>query len=94
VLAGKSTSVAMAVKVKVASSAIDLFPIAPSTGATLTSLTVTVIVSQSLKAPSLTQTSKVYSSGPWASLGVQLKAPAAVIAAPSGTSPARLNTKV
>jgi len=88
VLAGTSKSVAMAVNVNAVSSAIDLFPIAPSTGATLTSLTVTVICSssQSTGEPlSQTFTVKVYSPGPWASVGVQLKRPLVeLIEAPVG----------
>jgi len=78
VFAGISSSVAVAVKVKGTNSSMFLFPITPSTGATLTSFTVTVICSssQSTGEPlSQTLTLKVYSPGPWASVGVQLKRP-------------------
>jgi len=70
--------VAVAVKVSRANSATDLSPISANTGATLTSFTVTVICSssQSTGEPlSQTLTLKVYSPGPWASVGVQLKRP-------------------
>ena len=58
-------------------------------GGWLTSFTVTVMLSQSLSVPSLTQTSKVCVPGPWSSAGVQVKAPEfESIAAPAGTNPA------
>ena len=50
VLAGRSASVAVAVNVSRLPSLTDLLPIAASTGATLTSLTVMLIVSKSLSA--------------------------------------------
>ncbi len=60
-LAGRSLSVAVAVKVNISlPSLTDLFPIPSRTGAEpLTSLTVTVIVSESVVAPSLTLIVKV-----------------------------------
>ncbi len=71
-----------------------------STGAMLTSVTVTVTVSVSRtvvpapSGPSPTTTSKVCVPGPWASVGVQAKAPvSASIVAPAG-SPASPNTSV
>ena len=36
----------------------------------------------------------MYTPGPWASVGVQLKAPPAVIDAPVGTSPARPSARL
>ena len=59
VLAGESLSAALAVKVMGVPSDPLVFPMSASTGAVLTSFTVTVMVSQSLTRPSLTQTSKV-----------------------------------
>ncbi len=59
VLAGRSASVALASKVMSVPSSPDWLPIAARTGATLTSLTVTWIVSLSLRVPSLTTTSNV-----------------------------------
>ena len=53
------------------------------TGATLTSATVTVIVWKSVRTPSETTTSKVYGRVP-GSVGVQVKAPAGVMLAPTG----------
>ena len=49
VWAGRSWSVAVAVNASVACSSTVLSPIAPSTGATFTSLTVIVIVSASVR---------------------------------------------
>src|SRR4030067_505119 len=94
VWAGMSWSEAVAVKDNSNSSLTVLLPMAASTGATLTSLTVTVMVSQTGSAtPSLTQTSKVYSPGPCNSVGVQVKSPPAVMAAPLG-APTRLKVRV
>ena len=59
VLAGRSASAAVAVNVISVSSSPDFAPIAARTGATLTSLTVTVIVSESVVVPSETTTSNV-----------------------------------
>src|SRR5436190_484516 len=65
-----------------------------STGATLTSATVSLIVALSLSDPSLTTTSKVYTPGPCASVGVQVKTPVvASMLAPVG-APLKLNVKV
>ncbi len=94
VLAGKSASVAVAVKLSAVSSATVLSPIAPRTGATLTSPIVTVIVSHTVNVPSLTQTSNVYVPGPCASVGVQVNAPVAgSMLAPVG-APTRLKVRV
>jgi len=58
--AGTSASLAEAVKdIGSSSFTSDSYSKGSRTGATFTSFTVTVMVSQSLKAPSLTQTSKV-----------------------------------
>ena len=59
---GKSESVAVAVKFNVSNSTTDWLPILAKTGAVLTSFTVTVILSLSVKFPvpsSVTITSKV-----------------------------------
>ncbi len=81
--AGRLASVALAVNVSSAPSSTVLSPIAPSSGATFISVTVTVIVSESVAVPSLTTT--VMSCGPVCpAVGVQLKAPPAVIVAPAG----------
>ena len=86
-----SASVANAVNVSTTYIWTVCAPIVASTGATFTSLTVTMIVSQSLSAPSLTHTSNVNDPGPCASVGVQVKAPVAeTMLAPGGTVPARL----
>ena len=69
---------------------------APKTGATLTSLTVTVISSVSqagVVALSQTWTVKVYGPGPWVSVGVQVKTPAVVMLAPVGTVPVRVKVR-
>src|SRR3990172_6128453 len=84
-----SASVAVAVNVTGLPAVPDLLPIGASTGATFTSLTVTVIVSKSLSAGeplSVTRTVIGYGPepGPCASVGVQVNAPPAVIAAPAG----------
>src|SRR5262245_31610332 len=92
--AGRSASVADAVKVNSVNSITERLPIAPSSGAALASMTVTVMVSVSLRLPSLTTTSNVYVPGPCASVGVQVNTPVlASIAAPAG-APARLNVSV
>src|SRR5690606_21000441 len=67
---------------------------AVSDGGCDTSLTVTVIVSESVSAPSETTTSKVYDPGPSPSEVVQVKSPPAVMAAPAGTVPPRLKVRV
>src|SRR4030066_486398 len=84
-----SASVAVAVNVTGLPAVPDLLPIGASTGATFTSLTVTVIVSKSLSAGeplSVTRTVIGYGPepGPCASVGVQVHPPPAVIAAPAG----------
>src|SRR5262245_2879292 len=63
-------------------------------GATLTSLTVTVIAASVFATPSDTRTEKLYDPGPWASVGVQEKAPVdELIDAPVG-APTKLNVNV
>ena len=93
-MAGRSASVAVAVNVSRLPSLTVLFPIAASTGATLTSLTVMLIVSESLSAGeplSVTRTVTLYVPGPWLSVGVQVKTPVvALIAAPAGAPASRL----
>ena len=58
-LAGRSVSAAVAVKVRVLPSLTVWGPMAASTGARFTSPTVTVMVSLAVSAPSLTTTSKL-----------------------------------
>src|SRR5262245_14529795 len=80
VLAGTSASVAVAVKVSVLPSLTDLLPMAARIGATLTSLTVMLIVWESLRAGeplSVTRTVTEKVAGPWVSVGVQVKTPVA-----------------
>src|SRR5262245_31366322 len=97
VLAGRSASVAVAVKLSVLPSSVVRAPMAARTGARLTSFTVTVIVSSAnrLGLPSsVTRTLKVKEPGPSASDGVQLKAPlVGWIVAPDG-APIRLYVNV
>ena len=90
----KSSSVAEAVKVSVSSSSTVLESICASDGATLTSLTVTVIVLEALPPlPSATWT--VTSCVPSCrSVGVQENAPSGVMDAPSGTVPTSENVRV
>ena len=89
VCTGISLSVAVAVKVRVSNSSISWSPIGSKTGAKFTSYTATVIVSQTIAMPSLTQTSKVFPPGPWASVGVQVNTPVeGLMLAPVGTWPA------
>ncbi len=86
--AGRSPSVAVAVKVRAASSLTVLFPIAVSVGATFTSFTVTVIASKSLSAGVPLSVARIVMGnvpGPCASVGVQEKAPVeGLIVAPAG----------
>src|SRR5436309_3096981 len=88
VFLGSSLPISLAVKLKRLPSLTVLLPMATSTGAWLTSLTVTVIDSSAwrLGLPlSVIRTMKVYEPGPWASVGVQLKTPvAALMPAPEG----------
>jgi len=96
VFTGRSGSVADAVKLSAKSHSTDLAGIAARTGVRFTSLTVTVIASSSDSAGvplSVTRTVKVYVPGPSVSVGVQLKAPSALIEAPAG-SPTRLKVSV
>src|SRR3990170_5763947 len=82
-----SASVAVAVNVTGLPAVPDLLPIGASNGATFTSLTVTWIVSVSNSDPvplSVTRTVIGNEPGPCASVGVQVNAPPAVIAAPAG----------
>ena len=81
-----SGSLAVAVKASSEPVAAVLSPTGSSTGAELAALTVTSIVSQSESSPSETHTSKV-AVPIWVVLGVQVKAPPAVIEAPAGTAP-------
>ena len=76
--AGRSASVAVAVKLSVAPSLTLWLPMAASTGATLVSPTVIVIVSLSVSRPVPLSVTVMVTDGvrpPWVSLGVQLKAP-------------------
>ena len=83
-----SGSVAVAVKASWVSAVAVLSPTGSRTGAAFAADTTTSIVSQSERSPSETHTSKVW--GPtWPAVGVQVKAPAEVMAAPAGTVPAR-----
>jgi hypothetical protein len=92
VLAGTSSSVALAVKLRDVSSSTVCASISARIGALLTSFTVMTIVSHVFRDGeplSATQTSNVYDAGPWASVGVQLKTPLVeIITAPGGTRPA------
>src|SRR5919204_96531 len=94
VLAGRSASVACAVNVSSVCSSTVLSAIGASTGAWLTSLTVTCTVWLALSAGvllSVTTTSNEYTPGPCASLGVQVKTPVfGLMAAPGGIVPFRL----
>jgi len=94
VLAGKSASVAAAVKLSVPPSAIVLLARAASTGASFTSLTIMVKVRLSVAgvgASSVTRTVIVFVLGPWASVGVQVKTPVAGFRlAPAGAPLSRL----
>ena len=75
VWAGRSASLAPALKESGRVSLTFLIPIAAKTGATLTSDTVTVMASQVSRVPSEIQTEKGYTPGPCASVGVQLNMP-------------------
>ncbi len=81
-----SGSVAVAVKASSLPAVAVLSPTGSRTGAALAADTTTSIVSQSERSPSETHTSKVWVPT-WAPLGVQVKAPPAVIEAPAGTVP-------
>ena len=81
-----SGSLAVAVKASSVPAVAVLSPTGSSTGAELAAVTVTSIVSQSERSPSETHTSKV-AVPIWVVLGVQVKAPPAVIEAPAGTAP-------
>src|SRR5262249_15637396 len=71
VWAGRSGSVAVAVKVRAVSSSMVAEVGTPEiVGATFTSFTVTVIGASALARPSDTRTVKLNDPGPWASLGV------------------------
>ena len=75
---GMSGSVALAVKVSSSFSFTDLLPMPASTGASFTSLTVTVIVSKASIGgvpSSVTRTVMSWVPGPSASVGVQVKTP-------------------
>ncbi len=86
--AGRSGSLAVAVKVSAVPSSTVLSPMAARTGDALTSFTVTVIVSESLNAGeplSVTRTVIVNEPGPCASVGVHVKTPVlGLIDAPDG----------
>src|SRR5262245_38236186 len=76
VLAGRSESFQPAVKVSVLPSSIDAVTGTPvSVGSLLTSRTCSVTGASVWSMPSLTRTIKLWSPGPWASLGVQVKTP-------------------
>ena len=94
-LAGSSISVASAVKLSSAPSSTIRLPIAASTGASLTSLTVIVIVSASDSTgvpSSVTVTVAVNVPGPCTSVGVQLNTPPESIIMPLAIAVAsRLN---
>ena len=66
-----------------ASSAIVASPGTSSTGATFASVTVSVVIAD-CRLPSVTSTLNVYTPGPCASVGVQVKAPPVSMAAPAG----------
>ena len=87
-LAGMSASVAVAVKVNNVCSLTTLLPIAASTGATLTSFTVTVtlLLSDNAGLPlSVATTLNVYVPAPWASVGVHVNTPVEeLMVAPEG----------
>ena len=97
-LAGRSASLAVAVKLSSTPSSTVWLPIGSSTGATLSSPTVMVIVSESSSAgvpSSVTRTVTSNVPGPSASLGVQLNAPVVgSIAAPVGAPESKLNVRL
>src|SRR5262249_26442000 len=89
VFAGRSASVAVAVKVRSAPALTVLFAMTASVGHSLTSLTVTRMDSKTLHGVgvplSVTRTVIVYTPGPGASGGVKVKTPVEpLIAAPAG----------
>src|SRR5262245_33838019 len=88
VCAGRSPSVALAVKLSKLPSLTAWSLMKANDGATFTSLTVTVRVSKSLSAGeplSVTRTVIEKTPGPWDSVGVQVKTPLLeLIAAPDG----------
>jgi hypothetical protein len=86
--AGESTSVAVAVNVYGASSAIvALSGTSAIAGVVFASVTVSVIGAPAFAVPSLTRTVNGYSPGPCASAGVQLNTPVVPsMAAPAGAS--------
>src|SRR5262245_61705816 len=76
VWAGRSASVAVAVNVYAASSGmVALAGTLASTGAALTSVTVSVPEASAFVTPSLTGTATGYAPGPCASVGVQVNTP-------------------
>src|SRR5438105_1630504 len=97
VFAGRSGSVAPAVKVDGLPALTVVPPGTPNTGGRFTSLTVTVtgFSSERLGVPlSVTRTLKVNVPGPWASVGVQVNTPVTgSMAAPLG-APTRLKVSV
>src|SRR6185436_12286237 len=85
--AGRSASVAVALALKATSSLIVWLGGTVSTGTRFTSLTVRVKLLVTLKAGvplSLTLTCTGYVPGPWASVGVQVIAPAGDTVSPAG----------
>src|SRR2546428_11742006 len=88
VFGGISESVAVAVKARVEPAFTTLLPIGDRTGAEFTSFTVTVNVSRSLSGGlplSVTRVVIGKVSGPWASVGVQVKTPVdPLIVVPAG----------
>ena len=88
-----SGSVAVAVKASSVPAVAVLSPTGSRTGAAFAADTTTSIVSQSERSPSETHTSKVWVPT-WPAVGVQVKAPAEVMAAPAGTVPASVKVRV
>ena len=93
-LSTTSVSEAVAVKVSSTSSLVPLSPMAFSTGATLTSFTVTVMSCVSIPPDrSDTETSKMWVPS-CSSDGVQVNSPADVMAAPLGSLPVKEYSKM
>src|SRR6185503_15238781 len=81
---GKSESLAVLVTTKVASSATLFWPMIGKTGGVLTSETITTNGLVTFTVPSETTVVIVFVDGPWASLGVNVIIPCALILALAG----------
>lgn len=94
VLSGISGSVDAIAKVRSTPSSTERDEGTVSDGGLLTSLTEMVSVCVLVSEPSETTIAIAIVAGPWASVGVQVKTPAEVIAAPEGAPGPNVNVKV